>query len=311
MNSSLRICFSSQITTVKVLLFLAILSLSYASAIGQVSDLARVEYTYIPQADSENQVSRFRAFVNYPIRLGWEGSFIVVGLEYRKLDLDFEDPMPFDLDALGKFQMFRSSVAFTYKMNNDWRFAANAGIEVNSNFEKNSVINDDLNFTGALFFIKDKSGEGVEKPSRFLIGLNYSTNAGRPFPIPLINYFKKFRPNWSYSLGTPKTNIKHALSKKQSIQAYITLDGFFSNIQNNLEVFHDDGSITTAENISMTLVLGGIGYEYNFTKNLVAYAYGGHTFFNEIRLRDGSRNNLFKINEKNTFYLRTGIKFKI
>lgn len=311
MKTSLRNYFYSEFTAIKVLLLLTILCLSSVPVAGQVSDLARLEYTYIPQADSDNKVSRFRAFVNYPIRLSWEGSFIVVGLEYRKLDLDFEDPVPFDLDALGKFQMFRSSVAFTYKINKDWRLAASAGVEVNSNFEEKSVINDDLNFTGALFFIKDKSGEGVKKPSRFLIGLNYSTNAGRPFPIPLINYFKKFRPNWSYSLGTPKTNIKHSLTKKQSIQAYITLDGFFSNIQNDLDVSHNDGSITKAENISMTLVLGGIGYEYYFTKNLVAYAYGGHTFFNEIRLRDGSRNNLFKINEKNTFYLRSGIKFKI
>ena len=281
------------------------------SVTGQVTDLARIEYTYIPQADSDNKVSRFRAFVNYPIRLGWEGSFIVVGLEYRNLDLDFEDPVPFDLDGLGNFQMFRTSVAFTYKMKNDWRFASSAGIEVNSNFQGSSIVSDDVNFTGSLFFIKDKSGEGVEKPSRFVLGLNYSTNAGRPFPIPLINYYKKFRPNWSYSLGTPKTNIKHSLTKKQNVQAFITLDGFFSNIQNKLDVHHNDGSISTADNISMTLVLGGVGYEYSFTKNIVAYAYGGHTFFNEIRLRDGSRNNLFKINEKNTFYLRTGIKLKI
>lgn len=311
MNTSLRTYFYSECTTIRFFLYLIIIGFFSTSANAQVSDLARVEYTYIPQADSDNRVSRFRAFVNYPIRLGWEGSFVVVGLEYRKLDLDFEDPVPFDLDALGKFQMFRSSVAFTCKMKNDWRLAANVGIEVNSNFELNSVINDDLNLSGALFFIKDKSGDGIEKPSRFIIGLNYSTNAGRPFPIPLINYYKKFRPNWSYSLGTPKTNIKHFLGKKQSVQAYITLDGFFSNIQNNLDVRYNDGTSATAENISMTLVLGGIGYEYNFTKNLVAYAYGGHTFFNEIRLRDGSRNNLFKINEKNTFYLRSGIKFKI
>jgi hypothetical protein len=311
MHTSLRTCFYSEFTAFKFFLFLTVLLLCSAPTNAQVSDLARLEYTYIPQADSENRVSRIRAFVNYPIRRGWEGSFIVVGLEYIKLDLDFEDPVPFDLDALGKFQMFRSSVAFTYKMNKNWRLAANAGIEVNSNFEENSITNEDLNFTGALFFIKDKSGEGVEKPSRFIIGLNYSTNAGRPFPIPLINYYKKFHPNWSYSLGTPKTNIKYSPTKKQNIQAYITLDGFYSNIQNNLDVHTVDGSIATAENISMTLVLGGIGYEYYFTKNLVAYAYGGHTFFNEIRLRDGSLNSLFKINEKNTFYLRSGIKFKI
>ena len=311
MNYGLRFLFNSDTIHRKGLFLLLIVMLQFDTVQAQVTDLARVEYTYIPQSNSDNKVSRFRALVNYPVQLNWEGSYLVIGLEYRKLDLEFEDPEPFELESLGDFRMFRTSLAFTYKMNETWRFAISAGAEANSNFDKSSLITDDLNFTGSIFFIKDKSGDDVKKPSRFLIGLNYSTNAGRPFPIPLINYYRKFRKNWSYSLGTPKTNIKHSLTKKQSVQAYITLDGFYSNIQRNLIVNYDDGSEATAENISMTLVLGGLGYEYNFTKNLVAYIYGGHTFFNEIRLRDRKRNNLFKINEKNTVYLRTGIKFKI
>ena len=280
-------------------------------ASAQVSDLARIEYTSIPQSKSENSVSRFRAFVNYPIRMKWEDCYLVVGIEYRNLDLDFNDPVPFSVDNLGKFQLFRTTVAYTFKMKRNWRFAAKVGLEVDSNFDESKITRNDTKFTGALFFIKSKMGDEVEKPSRFIIGLNYSTNAGRPFPIPVINYFKKFRPNWTYSLGTPKTNIKHILSKKQTLQAFVTLDGFFSNIQNNLEINNVDGSVSSADNISMTLVLGGIGYEYHFTKNLLLYAYGGHTFYNEIRLRDTDRNNLFRINNENTFYFRTGIKFKI
>lgn len=311
MITSLKTIFYSESNFLKRLLFIVIVAIPFVSLKAQVTDLARLEYTYIPQANSDNDVNRIRAFVNYPIQLGWEGSFLVIGVEYRNLGLDFNDPVPFNLDALGQFQMFRSSVAFTYKMKKNWRFAAKAGVEINSNFEENKIISDDVNFTGAVFFIKDKSGDEIEKPSRFILGLNYSTNAGRPFPIPVINYYKKIRPNWSYSVGTPKTNIKHFFDKKHGVQAYITLDGFFSNIQNNLAIENDDGSISTAENISMTLVLGGLGYEYYFTKNLVAYLYGGHTLFNEIRMRDADRNNLYKINEKNTIYLRSGIKFKI
>jgi len=311
MTYGLRILFNSEMIYKKGLLLLLVVVFQHDNTNAQVTDLARLEYTYIPQAKSDNDVSRIRAFVNYPIQLNWEGCFLVVGLEYRNLGLDFDDPVPFDLDALGEFQSFRSSVAFTFKMKGDWRFAARAGLEINSNFEENTIINDDLNFTGAVFLIKTKSGDEVEKPSRFIVGLNYSTNAGRPFPIPVINYYKKYHPKWSYSVGTPKTNIKHFINKKHSIQSYITLDGFFSNIQNNLAVEHTDGTVSTADNISMTLVLGGLGYEYNFTKNLVGYLYAGHTFFNEIRLRDIDRNNLYTINEKNTVYLRTGIKFKI
>lgn len=278
---------------------------------AQTSDLARIEYTYIPQANSKNSVSRYRAFVNYPFQLGWEGSYLIAGVEYRNLDLDFKDPVPFDIRNLMKFQLFRATVAYTFKIKNDWRFAAKIGCEIDSNFDESTVTNDDVKFTGALFFINDKSGESVEKPSRFVIGINYTTNAGRPFPIPVLNYYKKYHPNWSYSLGTPKTNIKHFLSKKQTIQAFATLDGFFSNIQNNLDITNPDGSVSSADNISMTLVLGGLGYEYYFTKHLLLYFYGGHTFYNEIRLRDSNRKNLFGINDKNTFYIRTGIKFKI
>lgn len=283
----------------------------YNSLLSQETDLARLEYTFIPQSKSDNSVNRIRAFVNYPIKLGSEGSYLIPGIEYRNLDLDFEDPVPFNVESLGKFDMFRVSLAYTFKMKNEWRIGLKTGFEIASNFEERTVHSGDTRFTGALYFIKDNTGDAVEKPNRFIVGLHYSTNAGRPFPIPIINYYREFRPNWSYSLGSPKTNIKYDINTKNSIQGFITLDGFFSNIQSDLPILYPDGSYANADNISMTLILGGIGYEYFITKHLVLYAYGGHTFYNEIRLRDTNRNNLYKINEENTLYLRGGLKFKI
>jgi len=280
-------------------------------AYTQTTDLARIEYTYIPQAKSENSVGRFRTFVNFPIELDWEGSYIIAGLEYRNVDFDVLDEVPFDAGRIERLQLFRTTVAYTFKMNDIWRFVGKVGFEVDSNFDDSQIRGEDFRFTGSLFFIKDVSGDNIEKPYRFIIGLNYSTNAGRPFPIPLLNYYRKFKPNWSYSLGTPKTNIKHFLNKKNAIQGYVTLDGFFSNIQNDLPVPDSNGGTNVANNVSMTLVLGGIGYEYYFTKNLLMYAYGGYTIFNEIRLRDSDRNNLYQINNDNTFYIRSGIKIKI
>ena len=283
----------------------------YGSLLSQETDLARLEYTFIPQSQSDNSVNRIRAFVNYPIKLGEEGSYLIPGIEYRNLDLDFEDPVPFNVESLGKFAMFRVSLGYTFKMKNEWRIGVKTGFEIASNFEEKTVHNRDTRFTGAFYLIKDNTGETVKKPNRFIVGLHYSTNAGRPFPIPIINYYREFRPNWSYSVGSPKTNIKYDINTKNSIQGFITLDGFFSNIQTDLPILYPDGSNAKADNISMTLILGGIGYEYFFTKNLVLYAYGGHTFYNEIRLRDTNRNNLYKINEENTLYLRGGLKFKI
>ena len=296
----------------KNLFLVVILSLCiFSSSLAQETDLARLEYTFIPQSNSDNSVNRIRTFVNFPIKLGWEGSYLIPGVEYRNLDLDFEDPVPFSVESLGTFDMFRVSLAYTFKMKQDWRVGLKTGFEIASNFEEKRVQNGDMRFTGALYLIKDRTGDKVEKPNRFIIGLQYSTNAGRPFPIPIINYYREFHPKWSYSIGSPKTNIKYDINTKNTIQGFITLDGFFSNLQRDLPVINPDGSSANADNISMTLILGGVGYEYAITKNLVFYAYGGHTIFNEIRLRDDNRNNLYKINEENTLYFRGGLKFKI
>lgn len=294
-----------------LLFVLIILGLMIDRGIAQTTDLARVEYAYIPQAKSNNSINRFRAFVNYPITLGWEGSFLVAGLEYRNIDLDYEDIAPFDTEKLERFQLFRTTLAYTFKMKGYWRFAAKVGIEINSNFDESTFSSEDVNFTSAVFFIKDRSGKGVVRPYRYILGLNYSTNAGRPFPLPVINFYQKFKPNWSYSLGTPKTNLKYFLGEKNTFQAFVTLDGFFSNIQNNLNVMRPGGNVVVADTISMTMVLGGVGYEYYITKHLLFYVYGGHSFYNEIRLRDNKRTKLYTINNANTYYARGGIKFKL
>ena len=278
---------------------------------GQTTDLLRAEWTRVPQVDSDNSISRVRAFINFPIPLSWEGSYLIPGFEYRHITLDIDDPVPFDANDAKTFQMFRATMAYTFKVKNDWRFAARAGIELASNFERADFVGRDLRFSGSVFAVKDRTGENVEKPNRWIIGLQYSTNQGRPFPLPIINYYREFTPSWSYSLGTPKTNIKHKLNEKNSLQLYISLDGFFSNLQNNRVVTFSDGSTAIADNISMTQVLTGIGYEYNFTGNFFFYTYVAYTLYNELRLRDENRNNVFNLNENNTGYFRTGIKYKI
>jgi hypothetical protein len=278
---------------------------------GQATDLARIEYTYIPQANSDNSINRFRGFVNFPIPLNWEGSYLVPGLEYRNVDLDIKDDVPFDTQNLQKFQMFRVGLGYTFKINKDWRFGARAGFEIASNFERRTAGSSDIRFTGAAYFVKDRTKDSIYKKDRFIIGLQYSTNAGRPFPIPVINYYKKFHPDWSYTVGIPKMNLKHYITKKQTVQSFISIDGFFSNIQSDLPVQDGSGVPKIADNISMTTVFGGLGYEYFFNKYLLFYFYGAYTGYNEIRLRDTNRNNLYRINEENTFYIRSGIKFKL
>jgi hypothetical protein len=85
-----------------------------------------------------------------------------------------------------------------------------------------------------------------------------STNTKRPFTLPILNYYRKFKPDRSYSLGTPKSNLKYFIQKKHVIQLDATLGGLFSNIQKNRMITYLDGSMAVAENISMTMVLGGL-----------------------------------------------------
>lgn len=279
---------------------------------AQSTDLARIEYTYFPQSDSDNSFRRFKSFINFPIKLNENGAYLVPGIEYTNTNLKYNDPAVFETNDLERFQSIRASLGYTYKMNELWRFGAEAGLMAASNFEQKKMIGDDLIYTGAVYFIKTKEDERYIEPVRLILGLSYSTTSGVPFPLPVVNYYKRFDPKWSYGLGVPKTNLKYYINEKNNVQAFVTLDGFFANIQNNFAINpNTTGGGTLAENISMTIVLAGLGYEYNFTDNLSLYLYAGHTIRNDIRLRDKNLDKVYTINETNSFYGRTGLKFSI
>ncbi|MDT0686894.1 DUF6268 family outer membrane beta-barrel protein [Autumnicola psychrophila] len=293
-------------------LFLIFGFLFFEQTNAQVTDLARVEYTYFPQRQSDNSFRRFRTFFNYPIELKKEGSYLVPGIEYRNVNFKYEDPEFFETSNLDRFQSITASLAYTFKMKNDWRFGAQTGIKIASNFSRSDIINDDLIYDGAIFFIKVKDEEEGDKSWRLILGVNYSTTRGFPFPLPVINYFREFSPDWSFSVGVPKSNLRYAVSKKSTLQAFVTLDGFFANVQDNFDVIPtNNGQSAIAENISMTILLSGLGYEYNFTEHLSFYVYAGYTLINDIRFRDKNKDDVLTINDTNTFYSRGGLKFSI
>jgi hypothetical protein len=295
------------------LLFLIFVLFSFEKISAQVTDLARIEYTYFPQRQSDNSFRRFRTFLNYPIELKTEGSYLVPGIEYRNVNFKYEDPEPFKTAKLDRFQSFTATLAYTFKMKDDWRFGVQTGIKIASNFSRSDIINDDLIYEGAIFFIKVKDDEQVDKPWRFILGVNYSTTRGYPFPLPVINYFREFSPDWSFALGVPKSNLRYSISKRSTLQAFVTLDGFFANVQDNFDVtpMNNNSLDATAENISMTILLSGLGYEYNFTEHFSFYVYAGYTLINDIRFRDGNQDDVLTINDTNTFYSRGGLKFSI
>ncbi|WP_108866273.1 DUF6268 family outer membrane beta-barrel protein [Aquimarina aquimarini] len=278
----------------------------------QGTNLARIEYTYIPQAQSDNVYSRFRISANYPIKMDDKGTYFVISPQYRFNNLQIKDALLFNTqEEINNFHTAGIELGYTFKMKNNWRFGAKAGVGISSNFEESGVKSDDFRYTGSVYFVKSYKNKDTPKTAGLVIGLKYTTPASLNFPLPIINYFKRFHPSWSYSIGTPKTSIKYFFNEKNTLQAFVGLDRFYGNLQSN-RVFTDaNGNNKIAENASMLTFLGALGYEYYFTEHLLFYTYAGYTLSNEIRLRDKNQNDVLRINDKNTFYLRSGIKLKI
>ena len=295
---------------------------------AQTTDIFRVEYLHLPFSKSDNNINRYRALVQAPIPINKEEkSYLVIGLEYRYVDINIKD----DEDLMGfmgsvppneaiqnnlvtSVQQMDGYVGYTWKHNEDWRFGAKIGLKIQSDFE-GSLVSDDFIYEAAVYAILDNKDDTLSgnKPYRFIAGLTYSTTPGRWYPLPLLNYYKEFHENWTYTLGVPKTNIRHYLndSHKDAVQAFATLDNIYANIQTDFIPVVDQGEEgTVAESIQMTIGLLGLGYEHFFTEHLLFYGYAAHSVYNDFRLEDGDGKKVYKINTENSPYFRAGIKFK-
>tara|TARA_R110000851_G_scaffold124476_2_gene254805 strand:+ start:41105 stop:41980 length:876 start_codon:yes stop_codon:yes gene_type:complete len=284
---------------------------------AQTTDLARVEYLNIPFSKSDNSIQRYRALVQAPIPLDKENnSIFVISLEYRYIDFsikDTEDQIAFGDNLVDSSQDMRLNLGYTWKYNKDWRFGARVGARINSTLE-NSIESDDVVYEGGIYAILDKKDDTtVTKPYRLILGLTYSTTPGRNYPLPLINYFREFRPNWTFTLGVPKTNVRHYLndSHKDAIQAFATLDNIYANLQNNfVPMSSQNPNNKQVENIEHTIGLLGLGYEHFFTEHLLFYGYAAHSVYNNFRMENNDGDKIYEINSTNTPYFRAGFKFK-
>lgn len=280
--------------------------LAFAKAHSQGTDLFRAEYTYFPQRKSDNSFRRFRTFANVPLKVN-EGAYLVPFIEYRNVQYLVRDDFMRTDFGTDRYESFEVSLGYTFPMKNNWRFGSRGGVLVASNFDKGRAQSDDYFLSASVYFIKnEKNREDGGKPWQLVIGVQYNTTAGRPFPLPYVNYYRELNKDWSFTLGAPKMNLKYRFNDKNSVQLYARLDGFFANIQND-----EATTRGVAEDVSMTVAMFGPGYQYNFTKHISAYLYAGYTFINDIRLRDDNADDVVTLNETNTFYSRIGLKFKI
>ncbi|MFT4780828.1 MAG: hypothetical protein ACJAZK_000683 [Psychroserpens sp.] len=290
---------SSRLLSVMVFCFLSQL------ANAQLTDLARLEYSFIPKSNSEDQYTRLRALVNYPIQTK-EDSYLIIGAEYNRIILNLEDDYPFDKSRLKTINIIDLNFGYTFKTSEKWRLGFKFNPRIASTLTT-KITSDDFFINGGAFAISDRTkDESSKRPYRLILGLTFNATTGVPFPLPFVSYFRRVNERWSFSAGVPKSNIKYFFTESSMLQTFIGLDGYFAHVQEPLAI-----QGRQVENISLSVAVGGLGYEYCFTKNLVAYMYAGYTFRLNNVLRDGNKDEVFKLDDVNAFYLRTGIKFKI
>lgn len=286
-------------------IFLTLLFFSFCfSAWAQLTDLARLEYSFIPKGKSEDQYTRLRALLNFPLKIK-EDTYLIFGAEYNRIILNLEDNYPFNSKPLSTLNVIDFNIGYTFMWNQNWRVGAKLTPRIASTLTE-KITSEDLFLNGGVYAIKDRRDADIKRPYRLILGLTYNTTTGMPFPLPFVNYFRQVNENWSLSLGVPKSNATYYFNDKHSLETFVGLDGYFAHLQKPTSVLGRQ-----VDNISLSVAVAGLGYDYNFTKHLVLYTYLGCTFMMNNVLRDKDRNDVYTLDKTNTFYLRTGLKFKI
>ncbi|MDB4402201.1 DUF6268 family outer membrane beta-barrel protein [Algibacter sp.] len=274
-------------------------------SIAQLTDIARLEYSFIPQSKSEDQYTRLRALLNYPIEVKNDAYFII-GAEYNRIFLNLEENYPFDTSVLDRIHIIDLNIGYTFKWNEKWRLGVKFNPRIASTLTK-SLSADDYFLNGGVFLINDRTkDESLKRSYRLIIGLTYNATVGLPFPLPFVSYYRRINEKWSFNAGIPKSNLKYTFNKRNNLQAFVGLDGYLAHLQNAVVINGQN-----IDHISLSVAIGGFGYEYCFTKHLVAYMYTGYTLRLNNVLRNKSKDEILKLSDLNTFYLRTGLKFKI
>lgn len=290
----------------KILCLLVVLAT--AISYGQLSDLARVEFTIIPPTNSDFEFTRTRVLFNYPIKLDEKQSYLFLGLDYRDINVVFgKEEQPFEKEDLDGFRLLDLNIGYTFKLKNDWRLGARFTPGISSNLSADELSFDDVVFSADLVFIKDKKKDDTNKKHyRIIFGVSYSQNRGFPFPLPFISYYRKFNEKWSYNLGIPKSNLQYHYSEKSRLKLYAQLDGFTANIQQEIPIDDD-----VADRFNMSLIVSGLQYEFHFKKRFEFYLRGAYILNRGVNLRNTSNDDLFEIDDSNGLSLQAGFKIKI
>nr|WP_299343428.1 DUF6268 family outer membrane beta-barrel protein [Allomuricauda sp.] len=277
---------------------------SSQSLFGQSTDIFRIEYLNIPENDTGIKTQRYRFLFNVPLKLNEKKDYLVTGFEYNRFDVGYSQDFPFDESELIRFHVVDFNLGFITKWNENWNFITLITPRLASNFT-NGVMGEDFFFNATATFWKERTD--ADKPFRLVLGLSYNSTTGLPVPLPLISYYRRFHPKWSYTLGIPRSNFKFHMAKKHTLEATLLLDGYFINVQNDIPL--PDGQL--GSKISLSALVGAIGYQYNVSKRMAFYALVGRSIEQEGQLRNNRRGDVFLLNDEANLYIRTGFKIGI
>lgn len=271
---------------------------------AQSTDVLKIEYLNIPKnLESGIVTERLKVGVNIPFKVN-NDSYFVVGGEYNQFGISFDKVLPFSTAELSKLYITDLNLGYITKWNDNWRLVTIATPRLASNLTEGTSTEDFFFNATAAFW---KENNKADQPTRLVLGLSYNSTTGLPIPLPLVSYYKRYHPNWSYTLGIPKSNFKYHSSKNHVWELALLLDGYFINIQNNIAL--DDGQV--GSKISLSAAIATLGYQYKLNKNMAFYAYVGQSVYQESILRDNSRNDVFLLNSKQNLFLRGGFKIGI
>ncbi|WP_243744218.1 DUF6268 family outer membrane beta-barrel protein [Zeaxanthinibacter enoshimensis] len=257
----------------------------------------------MPKDDSDIRVARYRFLVNVPFKVT-EDQYLVTGAEYNQVVVGSDRELPFDEKQIEKLHVIDLNLGYIFKWNEDWRFVAILSPRLASNLV-GGIQGRDLKMNATATFWKEK--KDAEKPYRLVLGLSYNATTGLPFPLPLVSYYRRFHPDWSFALGVPKSQLKYHLDKRHTLETALFLDGYFVNIQDDL-IFDDN---SRAASISLSALVAALGYQYNIDKHISLFAMAGYTVTQDGVLRDDRRKNVYVLNDQGNIYFRTGFKVSL
>ena len=281
------------------LLLVTLVNYSFA----QSPDGAKVEYTFMPRNSSEAQTARLKLVANFPIKLKNE-QIIFLGGEYNGYKYSIQRNVPFEQHKLASFQLFDFNMGYSFMWNEDWRFIGVVTPRLMSTFS-DGIRNRDFKVNATAAFFKER--KDIDQPFRLVLGLTYNTNNNLKFPLPLVYYEKRFHPEWSFTLGIPKNDLKYYITEKHILLTELLLDGYFVNVQGNISLPNN----YVATDISSMALVSLVGYQYKFTKLISVYGYVGSTLYQKGNLVDVDGNEVYSLNDKQSIYLRTGFKVGI